>query len=167
MEVQLFNPNNQKFYSAVIERAKSTDMPLKKTGWQFNWKTLFKVEGSEIFKLTLLKSPLTIEGLIMLSLMNQEMLYLNNIEIASHNLGENGTYDRAAGCLIAYGCQQSFEKGKGDYRGYLTFESKSQLIGLYEKKYGATKAMGLRMFIDPEAGLKLIKEYLETHEENK
>lgn len=167
MEVKLLNVENQAFIIARIESADFKDMPLKKNGWQFNWKTLYKTEGAEIFKLTLLESPKVIEGLIMLSLMNGEMLYMNNIEIAPHNIGENGKYDHAAGCLIAYGCQQSFEQGKGHYIGYLTFESKTQLIPFYQNKYGAVQAMGQRMFIEPEGSFKLIRKYLENHGEEK
>ena len=163
MEVQLLHAENQEFISAKIDKAHFKDMPSKKNGWQFNWKTLFKTEGAEIYKLSLLESPLVLEGLIMLTLMSGEMLYMNNIEIAPHNIGENGKYDRAAGCLIAFGCKQSFEKGKKYYKGYLTFESKTQLIPLYQKKYGAILARGQRMFIEPEAGLKLIEKYLESH----
>ncbi len=96
----------------------------------------------------------------MLTLLNEEMLYMNNIEVAPHNYGEHGRYDRVAGCLIAFGCYKSFEQGAGHYIGYLAFESKTKLIALYQKKYGATQAMGQKMFIDPDAGRKLMKTYL-------
>ena len=102
----------------------------------------------------------TIEGVLMFSVMYEEMVYMNNIEIAPHNLGAKGKYDNVAGCLIAYGCLKSFELGKNTYRGYLTFESKSKLIPLYQNKYGATLAAGQRMFIEPEVGLELIEKYL-------
>lgn len=88
------------------------------------------------------------------------MLYLNNIEVASHNLGLKGKYENVAGCLIAYACLKSFELGKNAYEGYLTFESKTELISLYQNRYRATLAMGQRMFIEPEMGLKLIDKYL-------
>lgn len=164
MEVQLFDTVNKAFVSAIIEKAEPEDMPLKKNGWQFNWKKLFKTESVEIYKLTLIESPLVIQGLIMLTLMNDEMIYMNNIEVAPHNIGKNGKFDHTAACLIAYGCHQSFEKGKGYYVGYLTFESKTELIPLYQKKYEATLAMGQRMFIEPEIGIKLMKKYLRNHD---
>ena len=163
MQVQLINTDNQEFVSAKIERAYLKDMPLKKNCWQFSWKKLYQTEGTEIYKLTLLESPMVVEGLIMLSLMYGEMLYMNNIEIAPHNIGEAGKLDRAAGCLIAFGCHQSFEKGRGHYTGYLTFESKTQLIPLYQTKYGAMLAVGQRMFIEPEVGIKLMNKYLDNH----
>lgn len=96
----------------------------------------------------------------MLTLMNNEMLYMNNIEVAPHNLGSTGAYDNVAGCLIAFGCLKSFELGSNHYTGYLTFESKTALIPLYQKKYGATLAMGQKMYIAPQAGLTLIKKFL-------
>lgn len=96
----------------------------------------------------------------MLSVMYSEMLYMNNIEVVPHNFGKNGKYNHVAGALIAYACMKSFELGKNNYRGYLTFESKTELITLHQNKYKATLAMGQKMFIDPESGLKLMKTYL-------
>ena len=92
--------------------------------------------------------------------MNDEMLYMNTIEVAPHNYGSNGKYENVAGCLIAFGCLKSFELGKNHYEGYLTFESKTELIQFYQKKYGASIAAGQRMFINPKAGLNLIEKYL-------
>ena len=135
-------------------------MPVKKDGWQFTWRTLYKTEGAEFYKLSLLSESTKVEGILMLSVMYDEMLYMNNIEIAPHNLGSNGKFDNVAGCLIAYGCLKSFEMGKNTYKGYLTFESKTKLIPLYQKKYGATLAVGQRMFIEPDVGLELIEKYL-------
>ena len=96
----------------------------------------------------------------MFSLMNEEMLYMNNLEVALQNYGSNGKYDNVAGCLIAFGCLKSIELGQNAYKGYLTFESKTELLQLYQDKYGATSAMGHRMFIDPMVGLQLIEKYL-------
>lgn len=160
MKVDLFDIEKRKLIPANITKASFRDMPLRKSGWQFNWKQLYKTEGAGIFKLTLLDSPSDLEGLIMLSLMYGEMLYMNNIEIAPHNVGTHGRYDHAAACLIAYGCQQSFENGKGAYTGFLTFESKTKLIPLYQQKYGAKLTIGQRMFIGPEEGLSLIQQHL-------
>jgi len=160
MEIDIIETKTKKKIEAIIQKANSKDMPIKKNGWQFTWKSLYKTEGSEFYKLTLKDKKSEVEGVIMLSLMYDEMLYMNNIEIAPRNLGLNGKYDNVAGGLIAFGCKMSFEIGKNTYKGYLTFESKSKLISLYQKKYGATLAMGQRMFIEPNIGLELIEKYL-------
>jgi len=162
MEVKILAAKSGKKIDAIIESAKLKDMPIKKNGWQFTWRTLYKTEGAEFYKLSLINNSSQIEGVIMLSIMYDEMVYMNNIEIAPQNLGSNGKYDKVAGCLIAYGCLKSFELGKNNYKGYLTFESKTELIPLYQKKYGATLAMGQRMFIEPEVGLQLIEQYLKS-----
>ena len=160
MEIKLLEMKSQKEIDAKIERAKLKDMPTKKDGWQFTWRTLYKTEGAKFYKISLMANERQIEGMLMLSVMYDEMLYMNNIEVAPHNLGSKGRYDNVAGSLIAYGCLKSFELGKNTYKGYLTFESKTKLIPLYQKKYGARLAMGQRMFIEPEVGLELIEKYL-------
>lgn len=159
MDVKILDVISGNEIDAVISRASLKDMPLKKNGWQFSWRTLYKAEAVQIFKLSI-KSSSVVEGLFMFSVMNGEMVYMNNIEIASHNLGTEGKYDRVAGCLIAFGCLKSFELGRNNYEGYLTFESKTKLISLYQDRYGATLAIGQRMFIDPNAGLHLMEKFL-------
>ena len=42
----------------------------------------------------------------------------------------------------------------------IIFVSKTDLIEWYTNKYGATLALGQRMYIDPDIGTKLIEEYL-------
>lgn len=160
MEVKILDVKTKKEKAAKILRALQKDMPKKKEGWQFTWRTLYKVEGSEIFKLVLLESLDQVEGVLMLSLMNDEMLYMNNIEVSPDNYGASGKYENVAGCLIAFGCLKSFELGKNGYEGFLTFESKTQLIAFYHKKYGAKLAAGQRMYIEPHQGIELISKYL-------
>jgi hypothetical protein len=107
------------------------------------------------------EAPQEIEGMLMLTtLLNGELLQMNNVEIAPGNFGYNKKYDLVAGCLIAYACLISFKFGQNEYRGFLSFESKTVLIGLYQRKYGATVALGQKMFFDDIAGKRLILKYL-------
>jgi hypothetical protein len=145
---------------AVISKASAGEMPLKKDGWQFNWRSLAKTEGAMLFKISLEENPEGAEGMLMLSLMFDEMLYMNNIEVAPQNYGKDGRYENIAGCLLAFACRMSMTHGKGAYKGYLTFDSKTELIELYRNKYGATPAMGQKMFFTPKAGDMLMEKYL-------
>ena len=160
MKVTLIEKETGAQRTAFIQKIVRKELPLKKDGWNFNWETLFKIEGSEIYKISLEESPNEIQGIIMLTMYNEEMLFMNNVEIAPHNIGKSKKYVNTAGILLAFACKKSFEKGKGNYKGYLSFDSKTELIELYHNKYGATLAMGHKMFFDPEAGKKLMKEYL-------
>ena len=139
-------------------------MPLKKDGWRFSWKKLFKVEGAQFYKITRVDSPEIVEGVLMFTLINDEMLYMNNVEVAPHNYGHGGRYENVAGCLISFACMKSFELGKGNYLGFLSFDSKTELINFYQEKYGATWATGQKMFIDPIAGRRLMRKYLNIKE---
>ncbi|MFK7971890.1 MAG: hypothetical protein AB8F95_16100 [Bacteroidia bacterium] len=160
MDIQITEVSSEQRINATIQVALLTDLPSNKDGWQFAWKSLYRTEGSEFYKLSLVDNSQQSQGVLMLSVMYEEMLYMNNIEVAPHNLGSKGKYDNVAGALISFACKKSFELGKNTYRGYLTFESKTKLIPLYQEKYGATLAAGKRMFIDPQAGLELIEKYL-------
>jgi len=149
---------NKKLLEVVIVPATSEEIPLKKDGWNFNWRKLFKEDNTQTFVLRTKEDSQNIEGVLLLKV-ESDMLIMDLIEIAPHNIGStNKRYDYVAGCLIAFACRESF-KVDGNYKGFLTFVSKSNLIELYSNKYGATRALGQRMYIDPTNGLKLIDKY--------
>jgi len=160
MEVDLIESKSGLIKKAKIDIAGSKEIPPKKDGWKFTWRKLTKTEGALIYKVSLLETLTVVEGLMMLTLMFNEMIYMNDIEVAPHNYGRGGKYENVAGCLIAFACKESFERGRSDYRGFLSFDSKTQLIEFYAKKYGATVARGSKMFIAPKEGKELIREYL-------
>lgn len=139
----------------VVMDAKS--VPLKKDGWQFNWRKLASME--QTYVLTTRNTPGSVEGALCLR-MKSGMLFMEALELAPHNVGQkHKRYDHVAGCLIAYACRESF-KTIGEYRGFLGFVSKTELIHWYVEKYGAKVALGHRLYFDTESGEHLIKEYL-------
>lgn len=164
MKIQLKEANTFKVHQGQILKIGPKEMPLKKDGWRFSWKKLAMVEGAQFYKINRIDSPEIIEGVLMFTLINDEMLYMNNVEVAPHNYGNGGKYENVAGCLISFACMKSFELGRRNYLGFLSFESKTELIEFYQEKYGATWAMGQKMFIDPIAGRRLIGKYLNIKE---
>ena len=148
---------NELVNSEIIPMEK-TSIPQKKEGWSFNWKQLLNEEQGNVYVLRTLDSPDQIEGALLIRI-EYDMLIMDALELAPRNIGHKKRYDYVAGCLIAFACRESF-KLEGDYKGFLTFVSKSNLIELYSQKYGAELALGQRMFIDWINGEKLIEEYL-------
>lgn len=160
MDITLIDTETRVPFPGKILLTNHSEMPKKQAGWSFSWKQLSRVEGGTCYKIILSSQPNEIQGLLMLTVMFREMIVMNNIEVAPHNYGSQGKYDRVAGVLLGYACWQSFMKGKGDYQGFMTFESKTALIPFYQLKYGATHIRGSKMYIGPDAGRKLIQEYL-------
>ena len=154
MRITIQETNTRKNIAAEILPA------IKKEGWNFNWRQLYQDEKGAFYKLILIGKNSQIQGVLKLQLENKSMLVMKDIEIAPHNFGSKGKYEKVAGCLIAFACKRSFEIGKGNYKGFLVFESKTKLIPLYQKKYGATIAIGQKMFIDEITGRHLIEKYL-------
>tara|TARA_R110001583_G_scaffold181997_2_gene339543 strand:- start:3 stop:479 length:477 start_codon:yes stop_codon:yes gene_type:complete len=154
----IYDLGNNKLIEVEIVLA-SGKMPLKKDGWKFDWNKLIKEKNTKTYVLRLKSDPQSVEGLLQLRIEN-DMLIMDVIEIAPHNFSSsNKKFDYVAGCLIAFACRESF-KIEGNYKGFLTFTSKTNLIEWYKKKYGATQALGQRMYIDDSIGLKLIEKYL-------
>ncbi len=148
------------FIKAEIVPAKNLKLPLKKDGWNFDWNKVNKEKNSDVYILRTLKKPYSIEGMLLLK--NEDgMLIMDLVEIAPHNIGTNNKrFDNVTGCLIAFACRESF-KIESDYKGFLIFTSKSNLIELYQNKYGAVLSLGRKMYIDDRSGLNLIKKYLD------
>jgi hypothetical protein len=127
----------------------------KKSGWKFNWKAEFIAVEKQIFKLVLQKEPKIIQGLICFE-KKSDHVFMPLIETAPHNLGKTKKYFGVAGNLVAFGCKLSFESG---FEGYIAFESKTKLIGHYEKTLGAKLLFGQHMELDTNASIKLINCY--------
>lgn len=154
----IYDLRNKRLIEAEIVLA-SGKMPLKKDGWKFDWNKLIKEKNTKTYVLRLKNDTQSIEGILQLRLEN-DMLIMDVIEIAPQNIGSSKKrFDYVAGCLIAFACMESF-KIEGNYKGFLTFTSKTDLINWYKIKYGATQALGQRMFIDDSIGLQLIEKYL-------
>lgn len=163
--IYILDKINRKLVESEIVPIDIKSVPLKKDGWSFNWRQLSKDKIGQTFILRTLNSPDKIEGALQLKF-EFDMLVMDVLELAPHNIGQkNKRYDYVAGCLIAFACRESF-KIEGNYKGFLTFVSKTNLIEWYAKKYGAELALGQRMFIDWENGEKLIERYLHRKKGN-
>lgn len=170
MDVKLIYVATNEIVDAIILPATGKELPLNNNGWNFNWKQLYnshKVGNTEnkkgvmFYKVVLKQRTEIIEGLIMVSVIDGKMVYLNVIEVAPHNYGSKGRYKNVAGCLIAYACFLSVKYGKDNYKGFLSFDSKTNLIKLYQEKYGAVLISSQKMYINDTNGKKLVKLYLD------
>ena len=132
-------------------------VPRKKDGWSFNWMQAYREKPKSIFVLNEISSE-KVHGIIQL-VIDEGMLIMELLELAPFNIGSQKEYENVAGCLIAFGCRESFKLNNA-YKGYLTFFSKSSLVELYKTKYYASQTIGARMYIDPMSGIKLINKYL-------
>lgn len=145
---------------ASIEEIQRYDILRKLDGWNFAWSQLATEGDGRLYGMTVSASSDSFENMLMLTMTDNELVYMICIEVAPHNYGSVGLYENVAGCLLAFACLKSFEEGNGNYSEYVSFDSKTQLVQLYEPKYGARRAKGTKMFFNPEAGARLIQNYL-------
>jgi hypothetical protein len=128
---------------------------LKKTDWLFDWKSESSNKDKSIHKLVIVDNPNIIQGLI--SLQDKgDHIFMHLIESNKFNRGTRKVYLGVPGNLVAFACKLSFDKG---YDGYLSFESKTKLIGHYQKTLGADLVFDNIMAIDTEAAMKLLEQY--------
>ena len=130
----------------------------KKNGWKFNWKTELDDNTKEVYKFTIVNNPNIIQGLISFTI-NADHVYMDLLESAPFNLGQNKLYEGVAGNLVAHACKVSFQKGFG---GFVAFDAKTKLIQHYEKTLGAYHFNGQRMIIPTKPAQILIDTYFKS-----
>ena len=136
----------------------------KKNGWLFNWREEARQPGHQVFKLTTDDNPNVVQGLISLEIM-VDHVYMHLIESAPFNLGKRKMYVGVPGNLVAHACKVAFEHG---HEGYVSFVSKTSLVGHYAATLGAKLIGGRTMIIDTAAALKLTSQYFskQAHEKD-
>lgn len=130
----------------------------KKNGWLFNWRQEFESTEKEVYKLTVLHNSHIIQGLISISI-KPDHVFLNLIESASFNRGENKLYEGVPGNLVAFACRLSFQRG---YEGFVAFHSKTQLVNHYEKTLNAIHFGDQLMVIETNAATELVNKYFKS-----
>ncbi len=83
-------------------------------------------------------------------------IHVNLLEVSSENVGNKKQYRNIAGCLIAYCCRLSFERG---YGGFVSLIPKTQLIRHYQEKYGFEQ-FGRQLAVHSATSERIIQKYL-------
>jgi hypothetical protein len=91
-----------------------------KIGWNFNWKTELKDDIKEVYKLTIVNNLDIVQGLLSVT-KEADHIYMNLLENAPFNIGQNKPYEGVAGNLVAYACKLSFQYG---FDGFVAFTQK-------------------------------------------
>ncbi|OAQ43515.1 hypothetical protein A5893_17160 [Pedobacter psychrophilus] len=129
-----------------------------KNGWNFNWKTELKDDIKEVYKLTIVNNLDIVQGLLSIT-KEADHIYMNLLENAPFNIGQNKLYEGVAGNLVAYACKLSFQYG---FDGFVAFTAKTKLVRHYEESLGAYHFGGHRMIIPTESSKLLVEKYFKT-----
>jgi hypothetical protein len=131
---------------------------INKADWAFDWLQEIKDKSKLVYKLTTVNNPDIIQGLISLQ-HKDDHIFMHLIENAKFNKGKAKAYFGVPGNLVAFACKLSFESG---FDGFLAFDAKTALIKHYEQSLGAKQFKGLRMIIDSNAAIKLVRRYFKN-----
>jgi len=138
--------------------SKVSKKEIHKKVWLFDWNKELKDKSNEVYKMTTVENKDIIQGLVSLSIQGG-FVFINLVESAKFNKGDNKLYAGVGGNLFAFACLRSKELGFG---GCVSFVSKTSLMEYYHKSVGAIRTIGQRMIIlEPEAET-LINRYFKT-----
>jgi hypothetical protein len=127
----------------------------KKKGWLFNWTQELRYSDREVYKLTIVNNPAVIQGLISFTI-REDNVFMHLVESAPFNIGQNKIYEGVPGNLVAFACKTSFDNG---LQGFVSFFSKTKLIGHYTKSLGAYHFGGHLMVISTDPAQILVDKY--------
>lgn len=127
--------------------SETVEIKIKNTSdWSFNWNKAIK-EGYHVQVLKLIGSDEE-QGLIATKVDPSGGVYVNLVESAIHNRGENRKYSGVGAHLFALACKEAKDNGTD----FIYFDAKTNLIDYYKEKLGAVQiGNSQRMFIDREA----------------
>lgn len=172
MKVLILEVDIDELIRGIIREGKKAEMPSIKDKWFFNFNKHVQSKDKTAYVLVKEDSPKVIEGCMIFSLHETFGPYMDYLEVAPHNKGRNGKYKKVSGCLIAYACGLSFDKGINEDRGILTFQAYSEdddstkkLEKFYRDKYGAIVNPFGFMEIHQAQSRQLIEKYLNDKEE--
>jgi hypothetical protein len=137
---------------------KDSKQTIKKNGWNFNWKSELDNNLNEVFKLTIINNPEIIQGVLSIR-KEYDHIFMNLLENAPYNIGQNKLYEGVAGNLVAFACKLSFQNG---FDGFVAFTAKTKLIQHYESSLGAKHFGSHRMIIETHAAKSLVEKYFKT-----
>lgn len=122
----------------------------------FDWK---KEKKHEVYKLYRIDTGETLGLMSCFDFPEAQAVEIKLLETGQANKGSGKKLDRIAGCLIAWACRRSVQKG---YGGWIMLRSKTILVAHYKQKYGMVQ-IGNRpiCYVDEQRADWLIAEYLE------
>ena len=144
-------------FNTDITRLTKSDLKTvtKKKGWSFNWAQELRQNDREVYKLTIVNNPTVIQGLISFSI-KTDNVFMNLLESAPFNIGQNKIYEGVPGNLVAFACKISFNNG---LQGFVSFFSKTKLLDHYTKSLGAYHFGGHLMVISTDPAQILVDKY--------
>ncbi len=125
----------------------------KEKGFVFDWSL---EKDNEVYKICLKADDTKILGLLsMTDHPNELRIHINLLEVTKENVGRSKKLDYIAGCLIAFACASAFKRG---YEGFVSLLPKTELIEMYQAKYGFRK-LGRLLAIEHEYSKQVIDQY--------
>lgn len=147
-------------FQTVVSLASTNDLKsvTKRDKWLFDWKFEHRQPEREVYKLTIVGNPTIIQGLMCVEI-KSDHVYMHLVENAPFNRSKEKMYAGVPGNLVAFACRLSFQRG---HEGNVSFLSKSELIGHYEKTLDAIHFGGRVMIIETKTAIKLIDKYFKN-----
>ncbi|MGB3776959.1 MAG: N-acetyltransferase [Tunicatimonas sp.] len=142
------------------KRIKASILPLNGGGRKLP-KSLFAFDWTredlyEVYNLQIVATEELVGLVSAIDFPEEYRIHINLLEVSRENVGSKKQYRNIAGCLLAYCCRLSFERG---YDGFVSLIPKTQLVRHYQEKYGFEQ-FGRQLAVYSTTSEHLIQRYL-------
>lgn len=153
--MKLIDTKTGKKLDATIEKLIKSAIKKLKGNKKFTFDWSLEIEN-DVYKINLIDEE-EILGLVSIIDYPEEFrLHINLIESSKEHREKKKLLDNIPGCLIAFVCQLSFERG---YEGFVSLVPKTELVKYYKERYGFEQ-MGNQMAVYYELSNSIIEKYL-------
>ena len=153
--MHLIDKKTGKKLDAIIEKMMKSAVKKLKGNKNFLFDWSFEVEN-DVYRIMLMEEEKILGLVSIIDYPKEFRLHINLLESSKAYRGEHKILENIPGCLIAFVCQLSFEKG---YEGFVSLIPKTELINYYNEKYGFEQ-IGNQMAVYYELSNSIINKYL-------
>lgn len=152
--VLIHRKSKQKVPAEIVEiSAEALSEILEEGNFEFDWQ---EETYYDLYALQIIQNGHTVGLMALKDVKDESRIEIILLESSKDNIGASKTYDKIAGCLIAWACRLSFAK---KYYGFVSLVPKTLLIEHYKNVYGFEQ-FGRQLAVESEQSHHLIKKYL-------
>lgn len=153
--MRLYNKKTNTEVEAEIIQIKAKELKKIDKSKQFDFKWI-EEKDYDVYKIVEAQTSIPLGLMSIIDYPEELRIHISLIENSNENKGQKKTYDKVAGCLLAYAAQLSFEN---KYDGFTSLVPKTELIELYVNKYGF-KQFGRQLALNGMDAVRIINKYL-------
>jgi len=151
--MKLLRTDIAELFEAEIKLLRESDLKNNRGSFLFDWRA---DNLNQVYVIKPVESTRVLGLISLMDLPEELRVHVQLIEASVENVGRKKEIENIPGCLIAFACERSYEKG---YEGFVSLFPKTELIDHYIDNYGF-RQYGRMLAVEGLFAEKLILKFL-------